>query len=562
MRKPRLCRRLTMYIIRISLSAGCGNEPAMLPGANPCQTSYALYYVNTQVRQIADLTPLELSYDLSVDMVRHLAGSDGNPFTTDDREFETFDDVRALAGAREAELSGLIGAASRGFCPATDRVVFAPGPLDWSHLARTIHAIDSAQHSIDISMYSFGNSDIREALQRAAQDRNVAIRILYEGALDDNKSANWSSTISGLLESGGAEVRWTNIINHHKFAIIDGPRTSLDEASTATLISGSANWGNSAASRYDESTVIINGDATIVLPFQREFNRLWAGSRGRTDPSPPTIAIPDPKPGDEVEVLFTSANFDIKESSNGPVFSVRKDATVVQDRLVEIIKGATQSVWIAADHFRLRPMAEALIEQHITHPDIDIRVYVDQQEYRSEADIEDASTSLANCIKDEAPYSPEAAKCYDEWSYFANQLAQTGIPVRFKKYSHDWDIGTSRLMHHKYIIVDGQIIAAGSYNLSNHAEQESLENMVIYTHERFPDIVDAYRENFAAIWQTGIREQRYQRTLNLLQHSNDPIPIDFAPMAIDWNQASALGAAFDIACPAKDTASATRVCNR
>ena len=55
-----------------------------------------------------------------------------------------------------------------------------------------------------------------------------------------------AGTKSGKLEQIGVNVRYVNKIMHHKYVIIDGPRTSLDQAQSTTLITGSANWSSSA----------------------------------------------------------------------------------------------------------------------------------------------------------------------------------------------------------------------------------------------------------------------------------------------------------------------------
>lgn len=540
----RMCTGSLAVLVASMGQLGCDSEHPSLPTVGPCQAAHALHYLYDLVAESADLTPLGLSPELSTAISQRLLGADGLRGSGDDGYFRDFDDLRSLAGEREAELSPLVDVASRGFCPATDRVVFAPGPRAWSHVARLTEAIDTAERSIDISIYSFADDSIEEALRRAAVDRGVSVRVLYEGARDDAKSPSWSDTISGHLEALGAEVRWLNIINHHKFAIIDGPRTTLSEAAGATLISGSANWGERAAGRYDESTVFIQNNAAITLPFQQEFNRLWAGSRGRAEASPASTHITDADVGmAPVEVLFTSANFDIKESQNGPVLSARDGSKVVQDRLVEIIQSAERSVWVASAHLRLRRVAEALLERRVARPGIDARVYVDQQEYEDEGALAKESDAFDQCVADAAPYSPERAACYEKGLHFANILHQAGVPVRFKVYSSDWRIETSRQMHHKYIVVDGRTVAAGSYNLSDNAERSSLENMVIYTSDRFPDIVRAYEDNFAAIWRTGEDEERYARRMDLLDRASEPAPRDFAPMAIDWARFGALRSA-------------------
>ena len=53
----------------------------------------------------------------------------------------------------------------------------------------------------------------------------------------------------------------------------------IDFAQTARLISGSGNWSSSAGSIYDENTLFMNGYAELTLRLQRDFDKLWAGSK-------------------------------------------------------------------------------------------------------------------------------------------------------------------------------------------------------------------------------------------------------------------------------------------
>src|SRR5690606_25504566 len=117
---------------------------------------------------------------------------------------------------------------------------------------------------------------------------------------------------------------------HHKFVIIDGPRTSLDAAETATVITGSGNWSFGAATKYDENTLFLEGEPEVTLRMQREFNHLWDHSRDFVfDASlgmPPAIAIAeeDIADGPASHAFFTSDNFSV----SGDTFSITGSDTV------------------------------------------------------------------------------------------------------------------------------------------------------------------------------------------------------------------------------------------
>jgi phosphatidylserine/phosphatidylglycerophosphate/cardiolipin synthase-like enzyme len=72
-------------------------------------------------------------------------------------------------------------------------------------------------------------------------------------------------------------------------------------------------------------------------------------------------------------------------------------------------------------------------------------------------------------------------------------LAVAGIPVR-----HVGPSGGS--MHHKFIIVDGKLLATGSYNISNDAEDHSNEAMLFITDKK---VIDSFAGEFDRLWQKG-----------------------------------------------------------
>ena len=188
------------------------------------------------------------------------------------------------------------------------------------HLNKIAEEIDRAQTSIDIAMYSYSDANVTARLTAAAQ-RGVKLRFIYEDGGLDSRAANPQTTTSMKLENAGADVRYVNKVMHHKMMIIDGPRDDLSKAKTARLVTGSANWSNSAATRFDENTMFISNAEELVLRFQREFDGMWTHTRdfvGKpfeqvlSTAAIPDNAIPDsPNAG----VFFTSSNFQVNQTT-------------------------------------------------------------------------------------------------------------------------------------------------------------------------------------------------------------------------------------------------------
>jgi phosphatidylserine/phosphatidylglycerophosphate/cardiolipin synthase-like enzyme len=104
-------------------------------------------------------------------------------------------------------------------------------------------------------------------------------------------------------------------------------------------------------------------------------------------------------------------------------------------------------------------------------------------------------------------------------------------------------------MHHKYLAIDKEILASGSYNLSDNAEHNTMENMVIYHRITFPTLVDDFIDNFETLWITGESEGFYDDLVDLILNSTAPIPIVFDSMALDWDEVTYLKGIIRDNCP-------------
>ena len=429
-------------------------------------------------------------------------------------------------------------------------VIFSPQPLEDSHIAATVEALDAAESSIDLAMYSFRDASVLTSLV-AAVERGVTVRAILESARHDRNDPDGSK--SQQLEEAGIEVRWVNKVMHHKMALIDGPREDVEAAATATLVSGSANWSYSAATRYDENTVFATGDAKLNLAFQREFNLLWDNGRafpGHEDIEPVSaiaISQADIDAAEGSEAVFTSDNMNVSvHSTYGPTFSSVTGNGVARAALADFINSAQESVWIASGHLRSRQVTDAILRLQQERPDVDIRVYLDGQEYVSTGYHDGEVADFTECL-DEASTDTQTQRCLDDGVHFGWDLHEAGVPTRFKYYAYRWHYSYAEQMHHKTVIVDGDRVASGSYNMSNNAELDTMENVVFYDGARYPDLVAGYVANFEAIWGTGAG--LLDGLMGQVTAPTGDFPIVFPSMALDWQEVTDLKAAIVEHCP-------------
>jgi phosphatidylserine/phosphatidylglycerophosphate/cardiolipin synthase-like enzyme len=464
------------------------------------------------------------------------------------RPFATLAALDAVAYVGPKTLEALLDyARATGRVVAAARIdaVFSPQPLANTHTARIAAMIRAAHATIDIAMYSFSNTEISTALADAVA-RGVDVRFLFQTASDDRKLPLESrpDTASGRLERAGVDVRWVNKILHHKVAVIDGE----------SVVTGSANWSFGGAQVFDENTLFVEGSPELAAAYTREFELLWSHSTdftlGTAQPLPTARAVPATADDPDVEALFTSANFTVAAGS--PTFRVDRARTSMADALVAAIGRATRSIHIASGHLRLRPVAEALIAAHAAHPELDIRVYLDQQEFISASGDSAQRAELATCLA-AATTESQRWSCSSNDFLFGKQVGDAGIDVRYKTYAYRWDYSYAVQMHDKYVVIDGAELFTGSYNLSMNSEQATFENVLHLRGPSHVGLIAAFERDFDRLWTTGRTPDRLA-ALQAQIAGTGPVPLVFESMALDWRQVTDLKAALRAACAPIDSA--------
>ncbi|MEJ7600247.1 MAG: phospholipase D-like domain-containing protein [Kofleriaceae bacterium] len=498
---------------------------------------------------------------VATNIVQHRDGADATFGTADDDRYDTLRELDGIPYVGPAALHALVDhARNLGFIRDGVRieVVFSPQPGDLSHNARIAQLIRGAQHSVDIAIYSYSDAAIASALTDATT-RGVAVRFLFETAKDDKGVTDptaRAATKSGRLEAAGIDVRYVNKILHHKFAIIDGPRDVADRAASARLVSGSANWSSAAGTLYDENTFLIEHSAELAAAFQHEFDALWLGSRDFTGPAAAqgqsTVQITPAMVADEpgVGLLLTRANF-TPTGSDGTTWRVDDTKLAVSDQFVAAIARAESSIYIGSGHMRLRPLAEALIAKKQANPAIDIRVYLDQQEYISALGDTEQRAEVDACLAAATTPAAERGCLYNDF-LFSKSLVDAGIELRFKSYAYRWDHTYAVQMHSKYMIVDGTELLSGSYNLSMNAEHNSFENALHVSGPALAPVVSAFQANFMTMWEIG-RAQGLLATVRDQIATAASIPLVFPSMALTYAELDDLKSLILTNCPVADS---------
>jgi len=133
----------------------------------------------------------------------------------------------------------------------------------------------------------------------------------------------------------------------------------------------------------------------------------------------------------------------------------------VRQRLVRAIRESYQSIDIAVYNFTARELVDALSAAGARG--VRIRLLMDREK------AEEAGSRI-------------------------RVLRRNGVTVR------TLGVAGQSLMHHKFAVFDGRLVATGSYNWTHSAEQANYENLVVLDDR---EIVTRYQQEFNRLWRAA-----------------------------------------------------------
>jgi phosphatidylserine/phosphatidylglycerophosphate/cardiolipin synthase-like enzyme len=320
--------------------------------------------------------------------------------------------------------------------------------------------IEEAQQHVDIAIYNMDTTDgspviktlKSEAVRNRIESGELQIRVVFEGYGTDAENA----VKMQALEDLGLDVRYLDrsVKVHHKFAAID---TGLEKE---RVISGSANWSLSSYRNYNENILFFDEEPEASDRFQAEFNLLWDHSK--------TF-------GHELELNNRDAGTrdqkDLDIHFNTPKrLRVDKNHPLLTDQIVRAIESATSTIDIASTRIRLIPILEAI--SSAADRGVKIRIVISQDDFR-------------------------------DLSKRASYLEKDGIELRVKFYNLKPGEFLTHQMHNKFLVVDGESVMTGSFNWSESAEKNHIENLVEFNGRLGKAMATAFTTEFESIWEMG-----------------------------------------------------------
>jgi hypothetical protein len=196
-------------------------------------------------------------------------------------------------------------------------------------------------------------------------------------------------------------------------------------------------------------------------------------------------------------------------------------------------EGKEASIDILIFSFTSLGLGDELLRLAWDNPKLKIRILADlsqlkRGEYHVPPDIEDIISGKMEDYKRVAErrtsYIEEKIEREERFKKTLNGLVARyrkkpipNIEVRYKWYpAFSWNNEegrptyahfhpTASILHHKAVIINGEILLVGSYNWSESAEIKNLENLMLFSGGEEERIVEDFKEEFSVLWNEGAK---------------------------------------------------------
>jgi phosphatidylserine/phosphatidylglycerophosphate/cardiolipin synthase-like enzyme len=319
-----------------------------------------------------------------------------------------------------------------------------------AHLgSRLASFIDAAEHRLDVAIYDLRDDGVLTALKTAA-DRGVALRLLYDagpaqtgGPIADPKPGSTGASIkdAGLGRYASPYAEHAGHLMHNKFVVCDG----------TSVWTGSANFTAGGLTLQDNNCLAID-DTDLAGRYTTEFEALLQAA------AHPQTAMAANSP-----IVVGGVQID-------PQFEPQAGEGI-EDDIVTLLSGA-RKVRIAAFLLSDPGILQAL------------------------------STLNQNGADLAGVYDPGGMADARRGSHQDPSLFWFVDDPRFAAApSHPYRPGKEQdFMHNKVLVIDDHTVVTGSYNLSEHAEANA-ENTLILTNRGLATAYNGYIDHLLAAYR-------------------------------------------------------------
>jgi len=356
-----------------------------------------------------------------------------------------------------------------------------------------IEFIDSAQKSLKIAIFTLNDPCIINAIIRAQErifsnEQVNSVHLVIDGKRDANKVLKY-------LAADGSNINISDYLKQRQIIVNDNPYGNghmhskyviVDEKK---LLMGSLNFTENAIVNCKDSIIITN-DPEAVADTLKNFETLQIKTDSESQRGDQTTKRTLIKPEKRsTETVFSEIDFqDFLEGKKGPIktlFSMPTEVrpihktqdgktpkslqrgSQIEEKIITLIKSAKKSLHIAINCITSNNISEA-IKEKIADPDIKIYVIGD--------------IGCVN-IKEIANQQGQSQK--------GGQLSALADMRKIRIFQ---DISSSTIMHNKYIIVDKEKVAIGSFNFTGQANTKNHECVAFVNNSNFAQkVVNSYK---------------------------------------------------------------------
>ncbi|PIT95372.1 hypothetical protein COT98_00150 [Candidatus Falkowbacteria bacterium CG10_big_fil_rev_8_21_14_0_10_39_9] len=310
-----------------------------------------------------------------------------------------------------------------------------------------IAAIDSAKQKIEVAVYSMDNTQIRDALYRAAQ-RGVAVSLVFSDKREDGINTIFKNQPEGIKK---IYIASDPSSMHHKFIILD---RGSDQAK---LFFGSYNF-TYLQEKYDPSFLLKTVRSEIITVFGEEFDRLALGQHG----------------GSKIAGDYNSfaARINYLDGWLEIWFSPQTVTGSLRQRMSQLIKSSTLGIeimiWNFTDNGLAKELAEAAGRESV-------KILTDDVNYQ-------APESAFNLL------SIEKTKHHlDNLELLTDAKRNQDL----KKFFQINDLNS--FLHQHLMLLDNQIVIFGTNNWSAGGFYKNDESVMISS---IPSLVSVFKNSF------------------------------------------------------------------
>lgn len=325
-----------------------------------------------------------------------------------------------------------------------------------------VDVINNAKHSIEIAMFSFDSSKVKNALYKAAS-KGIQITLI----LDSTRGAKHNKMFSDLPQSitridvgsFDADTSTNNIYMHHKLLIADrGFETQM-------MITGSMDY-TAKGEKYEQSFLLVTADKALTKVYGEEFDLLKRKIQGKSKFL-------------EDKYYPWASHIEYSDSYVDVWFSPGFNTNSVKDKIIQEINASKKSIDIIMWQFTDKSIANALIKK--AKEGIKVRIIADDL--------------VANNSDSALPY---IKKMIPE-----DKLSNIEIVVDTKSNSQidlaSLGDGFSAFIHHHFMIVDNSTIILGTNNWSSWGFYKNDEDTLV-TNNTY--LVTEFQKTFDFFYKT------------------------------------------------------------